>query len=317
MSQHIVSLGDLVLDVNLAVTLPVRPREHQEPSMYRVEPGGAANFMIMARHLGLAVSAAGTLGDDVFGEAILQPLRQAGINLDCVSAVPGSTTTLVIVLTDQKSGEHVFLGHYGEGEPVAYPAGLDARIDRADGMYMQGYTLAEARVVPLAQRALERAVVADVPIFLDAGPFLAQVPQDLIRWAVARSTVILTTEDEVPLISGGLSGYAAYRSLLDEGPHMLVIKQGPGGCLICTADWEQQVPGFSVPVVDTVGAGDCFDAGFVVAMLKGWDYQDAAILANAVGAAAVQKIGAGSNAPTRDEIQAVLYQAGYHMDVPC
>lgn len=54
MAGHVVSVGDLVLDVVLPVTLPVVGGKHQEPAFRRVEPGGAANFLFAARHMGCA-----------------------------------------------------------------------------------------------------------------------------------------------------------------------------------------------------------------------------------------------------------------------
>jgi sugar/nucleoside kinase (ribokinase family) len=317
MAFHVVSIGDLVLDIVLPVTLPVRPAGHQDVPLRRVEPGGAANFMIAARHLGLNVSAGGTVGADAFGVQILEPLRAEGVDTAHVVTTPGSTSTLVVVLTDQQTGEHTFIGHYGEGPEVPYPAGLDRRIAQANAVFIQGYTLAEKRVVPMALRAIEQAAANRVPVYLDVGPLMAQVSPDQIDWVVARTSLILMTKDEVPLISGGLHGQRAYTRLLDRGVDTLVIKQGPAGCAVVTCNWLDDVPGFRVPVVDTVGAGDCFDAAFVAGLLNGLTLWECGRLANAMGAVAVQKVGAGRNAPTCAEVMALLNQAGDRIQFKC
>lgn len=313
--MNVVSVGDLVLDIILPVTLPVTT--HQDAPSRRVEPGGAGNFMVAARRMGLEVSAVGAVGADVFGAQILDVLRQEGVDVTGVVAVPGSTTTLVIVLTDQRSGEHLFIGHYGEGPEVPYPNHVDKLIGKADALFIQGYTLAERRVVPMACRAIERAVSAKLPIYLDVGPFMAQVSSERIRWTVERADAILMTEDEVPLVSDGLSGAAAYNALLSQGVQTLVVKRGASGCLVVTPDTQQVVPGVEVKVVDTVGAGDCFDAAFVAGRLKGMSLRDSALLANAMGAASVQKMGAGRNAPTCADVKAVLSQAGVELNLLC
>ncbi len=313
--MKVVSVGDLVLDIILPVKLPITM--HQDVPTRQVEPGGAGNFMIAARHMGLEVSAVGAVGADLFGGQILDILRQEGIDTTAVVAVPGSTTTLVIALTDQESGEHVFIGHYGEGAEAAYPSHADELIARGDALFLQGYTLAEKRVAPMALRAVERAAAANVPIYLDVGPFMAQVPPEQIRWIVEYAAVLLMTEDEVSLVSAGMSGEAAYGHLMAQGTQILVVKRGASGCLIATPNMRDDVPGFKAEVVDTVGAGDCFDAAFVAARLRGLNLHDSALLANAMGAASVQKMGAGRNAPTCAEVRDILSQAGVELSFPC
>jgi sugar/nucleoside kinase (ribokinase family) len=313
--MKVVSVGDLVLDIILPVKLPVT--EHQDVPSRRVEPGGAGNFMIAARHMGLDVSAVGAVGADVFGAQILDILRQEGVDTTDVVAMPGSTTTLVVALADQHSGEHVFIGHYGEGPEVPYPPHVDELMSSAAALFVQGYTMAEKRVVPMALRAVERAAAVKVPIYLDVGPFMAQVPSERIRWIVERADVILMTEDEVPLVSEGLSGEAAYKQLLAAGAQTMVIKRGAAGCLLVTANLREDIPGFAAKVVDTVGAGDCFDAAFIAGRLSGLNLHDSALLANAMGAASVQKMGAGRNAPTCAEVKTILSEARVELDIPC
>ncbi len=317
MPKYVISIGDLVLDVILPARLPVLPAQHQQPVGRRLEPGGAASFLVATRRMGIDVSAAAAVGADPFGTLLVDMLNQEDIDTSYVQAIPGATTTLVIVLTDQESGEHVFIGNYGEGGDVPYPAGLDNEIDKAGALFMFGYTLAEKRVVPLAFRAMECAVSANVPVYFDAGPFLASVPEDLIRRTVRLTSLLLMTEEEIPLVASGRSGQAALSQLLGEGPSVLVIKQGAAGCKLVTKEGQWSVPGYPAKVVDTVGAGDCFDGAFVAGQLRGLDLYNSARLANAMGAAAVQKVGAGRNAPTCDEVMAVLQRAGEGINFQC
>jgi ribokinase len=65
-------------------------------------------------------------------------------------------------------------------------------------------------------------------------------------------------------------------------------------------------PGFKVKVIDTTGAGDSFDAAIIYGTLRGWNEQDTATLANAVGAVKVGKRGAGRNVPTLTELVSFL-----------
>lgn len=317
MIGQLLTVGDLVLDIIMPVTLPVRGGEHQAPAWRRTEPGGAANTIVTALNLGLAVAVTGTVGDDIYGAAILDPLRARGANLDHVLIMPGSDSTLVLTLTDPVSGEHVFIGHYGGGPEMTYPPGLDATIAQADAVFFSGYSLVEERIRRAVLRALDSAHRAGKPIYMDAGPLLTLADQQQVSWALARTGTLFLTEDETALVAGPQAVHD-YAGLLARGPHTLVIKRGARGCTILDASGALDVPAYPVAqIVDTVGAGDAFDAAFIAGRLAGLSPRDCGRLANATGAAAIQKVGAGTNAPTRAEIWQVIAEAGERLEWPC
>ncbi len=166
MTKRIVSIGRSGAGYHHAGAFSHSRRRTPEPprSPHRTRRI-AANFIVAARNLGIEVSAAGAVGDDAYGAQILAPLRERGVDLSSVVVTPGSTSTIVITLTDRQSGEHVFLGNYGEGPEIPYPKGLDARIDQADALFLSGYTLVEKRIVPMTLRAVEYAHKRDKPIY--------------------------------------------------------------------------------------------------------------------------------------------------------
>lgn len=318
MTRHVVSVGDLVLDVIMPVRLPVLPGAHQEIHGHRVEPGGAANFMIAARRMGLHVSAAGAVGSDVFGQHILATLEAEGVDVGCVSVLAQATSTLVIVLTDQQSGAHTFVGSYGNSAEAPYPPELDRRIQQADALFIEGYTLADQRTAMLGLRTIDEAQACGVPVYLDVGPFMGSAQPQHVQRAVAGTAVLLMTEDELPFVTGERDRDRAYQGLLAQGPHTLVVKHGEQGCTVITPDGRAYVPGYPVrAVIDTVGAGDCFAGAFLAGQLQGLGLVDSVRLANAMGAATVQKVGAGTNAPTCDEVLAVLARAGERIEFSC
>ena len=298
----------------LPVTLPVQPGRHQHTDQLRADPGGAGNVMIAARRLGLDVSAIGTVGDDPFGQQILNGLHAEGIDTRGVAIPPGSASTLVMVLTDPSSGEHVFVGHRGGG-PVIEPTEITrAVIASADALFVAGFALADARTLALAFASMAQARAAAIPVYFDPGPMLPREQPDTVRRGASLCDVLLLTEDEAAALLGT---QADHRRLLNEQTALAVVKAGRAGCTIVAADETRRYGGFPAQVMDTVGAGDCFDAAFIAARLKGWTVDDAAALANAAGAASVRKFGAGTNAPTCDEVNAVLAAADLPLHYPC
>jgi sugar/nucleoside kinase (ribokinase family) len=317
MSGHVLSVGDLVIDMIMPVSLPLLPAQHQNVDFLKIEPGGASNFMIAARHMGLRISSVGALGDDMFGTELLRILNDVGVETQQVYVEPDTRSTTVMVLTDQNTGQHVFIGHYGNGNEAPYTEAIDTLVASVDAVLIQGYTYYERRVVTMAMQTVTRAQELGVPVYLDIGPMMAQLTAERAQWAVSHANVVFLTEDEVPLAADGRTGQKAYQHLFGLGVEQIVLKQGAHGCSIITPSGSHHVPGFRVSVVDTVGAGDSFDAAYITGNLAGMDAHHSALLANAMGAACVQKVGAGRNVPTCAEVQAVLNANAVDLDFHC
>ena len=94
------------------------------------------------------------------------------------------------------------------------------------------------------------------------------------------------------------------------GPELVIVKLGADGCRVHRGAESVELSAVPVPVVDTTGAGDSLDAAVIYGYLSGMELQSLAVLANAAGAAKVQKRGTGRNVPTLAEIRAVLKRSG-------
>jgi len=101
---------------------------------------------------------------------------------------------------------------------------------------------------------------------------------------LAASHVVLPSGSEAELLAGVTGPEEACRALLQLGPKVVALKRGADGCSIFTADGKIDVPAYPVEAVDPTGAGDCFDAGFVVGLLEGLPLEQVGRLANASGA---------------------------------
>jgi sugar/nucleoside kinase (ribokinase family) len=116
----------------------------------------------------------------------------------------------------------------------------------------------------------------------------------------------LLSEPEARFLSPLEDRMELAQALLALGPSVVVLKLGGEGCLVATAEEIHHVPGFSVPVVDTVGAGDSFAPAFIAGWLRGGTLRNSAILANAMGALTVTQRGAGTRIPGRDRLLELL-----------
>ena len=254
--KTVISIGDLVADVIVQIpNLPVQAAQHQLARGISVEPGGAGNFLIAGARLGMRMQELGVIGDDLFGNAILAVLEREGVDTTGLVRQAGSTTTTVIVLADEM-GRHVFLGKYGAGPDLAYPENWAGKIRNADAIFLSGYTLQESRLTAACLRALEAAREVGVPVFFDPGPEMVRAGSDLRERVLALSQVILMTEEEIPLMTGGSGGLEAVPGLLSMGAELACVKRGRDGCVLFRAGERVEHPGYPVEVRDTAAAGD-------------------------------------------------------------
>jgi len=340
-APRIVAVGDLTADLIFEVTeLPIRVGDFQVAEEMHLEPGGSANLLILLSRLGASVAALGTLGTDLWGKQVFQALETEGVDVSLLRRE--GTTTVALVLVDAAGG-HSFLGSYGKGEPLV-PGDRERRIIAgADALFASGYSLAEARLRDLTLEALEVAGQRGVPRFFDPGPAFGTLTPDERQHALASSDILLLTEEELrDLFSTGvevLLGFgsadrtaaepaaefkvqspatpaATPQAAKSSRAHTVVVKRGAEGCRVHLEGAEgADVPGLPVTVRDTTAAGDCFDAGYIWAYLKGRSPGECARLANCAGAAAAEKLGGGRNVPTIEELREMISRSGGGIEI--
>lgn len=309
----VISIGDLVADLIVSIPqLPVEADVHQLVRQFRLEPGGAGNFLIAGTRLGMKMLAFGSIGDDIFGSAAMDILTEEGVDTCGVIVQSDTGSTTVIVLVDD-AGQHVFLGGYGEGPSIQLPESWINKLSESQAVFACGYTLQEKRLADAALEAMALAHQAGIPVFFDPGPEMQNATSEHISSVLESSDVILLTEEEIPLITGGREGVDGAAGILTYGPRLVCIKRGPEGCVILSDNTAIQHPGFSVTKRDTTAAGDSFAAAFIFAYLQEWSLDQVAAFSNAMGAAKVRKVGSGRQVPTADEVRSILKR--YNVDI--
>jgi ribokinase len=299
----LIGVGDLAADVIVSFpSLPVQKDDFSLADDFRIEAGGTASFLITAARLGAPAAAIGSVGSDVWGQEVSRILESEGVNLELIT--PSGSSTRALVLVD-RAGEHAFLGCFGKGDLQGMTAQHESVIRSAGALFASGYSLSEEHLAQLSLQSLRTAGEAGVLRAFDPGPAFAGLEQAIREEVLSLADVLLLTQEELQENTGGI------KSLLDRGINIIVVKLGAAGCEVHSASGEKiHCSGFQVPVVDTTAAGDSFAAGFLRALAAGLPLEDCALLANAVGAVKVQKLGGGRNVPTAGELQNLFAKHG-------
>ena len=266
---------------------------------FSTTPGGkGANQAVAVARLGYPVHMVGKVGDDVCGPALLQNLAAAGVNTAAIETTPGPSGLAPIFLSE--AGENAIVvvpGANGQVDP--------AFVDRhADLIRSAGMVLCQLEIpMETVSHLLALCAEAGVPVMLDPAP-AAELPKEV--WSQVAWFTPNETEAEFYL-GGSLTPEVDSQRLLNRGPQGVVLKRGAEGSYVARAEgnaaWVYPSP---VAAVDTVGAGDCFNGVFAVALLEGNHPWAAAHIASVAAAISVTRRGAQASMPTRADIKEFL-----------
>lgn len=305
----VIILGDLIADFSLRIArFPIQAQDLLKVAYIELGPGGATNVAISAARLGLAVACLGEVGDDRFGAVVLEGLQREGIDISQVVVTPQASTPVAGVIVDAR-GEPAYLGYPGSLQLTALPPAWRQPIQEAQALYADGW-VEHSGGRDIILEAFRLAHAAGVPTFFDPGPGNPALDNAWHCEVAALTTVLLATDDEASRLSGIEDPLTSARALLANGSQLVVIKRGEAGCLLLTREEMHISPGFPVEARDTTGAGDSLAGAVIYGYLRRLPLVALGTLANATGAAKVQKLGTGHNMPTRAEVWAVLERFG-------
>jgi len=275
--------------------------------------GAPAIFAVAAARLELSTAFIGAVGDDAFGR--LMEKRFAAERVDsCGLQYPAGFATGAAFVAYDDSGGREFVFHIrnaacGQLAANLIPIGL---FDGADWLHLSGSTIfLNENSRAACQRAMDLIVTQGGKISLDPNlrPELMPVDEASKSLApfLAAADLLLPTESEAQALTGESEISRAVQSLNAKQDAILALKRGPSGCSIWRDGRQLDIPGFVVKEIDPTGAGDCFSAAFIAGLEAGWSLEQVGHFANAAGALAVTQLGPMEGAPTRHEVEKLLF----------
>jgi sugar/nucleoside kinase (ribokinase family) len=295
------------LNADLVMTgLPSLPILGQEliGTGFQITLGGSSSITAARlAALGAAVEFVGRVGDDDLGRFLLRELQRFGVGAAHIQIMRDTTTDVTIALTYEH--DRALLTYPGlmptfDGAPIT-PELV------AGGAHLHvGSFFLQTGLQPELPRLFRLARAAGLTTSLDTGwdPQEQWMRNPRLEPTLAETDYFLPNESEAMALCGGEWNPPALAANVQG---TLVIKQGADGALALRAGFPDEpvtVPAFPVEVVDTTGAGDAFNAGFLYATVVDKDDLSGALrFAAACGAQAVTQVGGATNAPTAEEIR--------------
>lgn len=251
-----------------------------------------------AVRLGLRTAFIGLVGDDVFGHFMLEAMQSRGIETSACVVDPDVNTGMSIILA-RPDGDRAILTFMGSISELAVGHVDTAFFSRARHLHVGSYFLLD-QLRPLLPELFREARRLGLSTSLDTN----WDPRG--DWNVgellACCDLFLPNEMEARHISGQ-SNLSDALDVLSESVPTLAVKLGRQGGLVRRGETSFQLPPPPVDVVDTVGAGDSFDAGFLYGFLNHWPLERALRLALACGSLSTRVSGGTDAQPTLEEAE--------------
>ncbi len=283
---HLPQAGELVLTDHLELNIG----------------GCASNAGIDLARAGVNVAVVGCVGEDAFGQFIIDTLSQAGVDARSVRKLPrvGTSGTLIINVQGQDRRFVHMIGANGHVTAADIP--LD-RVRECKVLYVGGYLLMPA----LEQRGLAE-------VFRQARQWGVRTVLDVVlpgreefgsrlNELLPHTDVFLPNTDEAAIITGLTDPRAQAEHFHRAGAATVVITCGGDGTYLLNDRQRLFAPAHQVPFVGGTGAGDAFDAGYIVGLLAGGDARQCLAWGSALGASCVRSISATESVFNRAEAE--------------
>jgi ribokinase len=301
----VIVFGSINIDL-VATTprLPVAGETILGKEFFQAPGGKGANQAVALAKLGIPTHMVGRVGADNFGQALIANLQKTGVNTDSIIIDKDISSGVALITVDDA----------GENQIIVVP-GANGRVNQEDISRLslllpQATALLLQLEVPIDTviAAAQAGRDANITVILDPAPAQSHLPDELYP------LVDIITPNEVEAsqlvgfkVAGEATAAQAAAILLQRGVKCAMIKLGAKGVYCATATESFFIPAFPIQAVDTVAAGDAFNAGLAAALIQQLPLRQAVTWGAAAGALAATKRGAQASLPDKLTLEEFLH----------
>jgi ribokinase len=303
--REIVVIGRINVDVVMQVGRIPAKNEHVTSKQGLISFGGSAsNFAAQAARLGVRTGIVGCVGDDLYGQQALKDLSNAGVDTSSVLVLDNQPTG-IFFLAEQKNGDRVVVSEPGANRFLEKHVLDEDLLAKSTVVHLAG-------AFPMMTSRIQEVSTANGMIFsFDPGRAAGSLD---FKSILRRTDLLFLNQGELRKYFKINPNEKALKSLARTIPGIVVVKKGKRGAAATDGFEYCTSPVFDVPVVDTLGAGDAFAAGFVTAWTRSERIEQALHVGNAVAALTITKKGAQNGQPKMDETARLLKKNGVSID---
>lgn len=258
--------------------------ELQGPTIQRGGP--TANALNVLTRFGCKVALMSVIGDDSYGDLLLEELQTEGIDTSLVVRKQGQNTQISLIPVEKNTGKRTVFWSRG---PVGSLSDLqidpeiaqNSRLIHTDDIYV-------APAIEIIKAAKKSGVLVSV----DLGSL-----QPGVEKLKGNVDLLITSLEFMKDYTGEEDPRVGIRKLLDFGAEVTTVTLEEMGSITVYDDETIEIPAYSIDAVDTTGCGDVFHGSFIYAWLQGWDIMRTLHFATAAAAISTRSLGASTGLP--------------------
>ncbi|MGZ7095857.1 MAG: carbohydrate kinase family protein [Methanobacterium sp.] len=255
--------------------------------------GSAANTIIGLSRLGIKTGFIGKISNDDDGKLLLHNLKREGVNTENVVITEGRSGN-VLGFVDE-DGERALYVDSGVNDRIKFN---EINLDYLNNLRVLHLTSFVSNSIEAQKQAMEE-ISKGITVSFDPGRIYVEKGVNYIRDILDRTNIILINEVELKHLIGNKFPTCKQKAevLLDYGIEIIVVKRGNKGSYVTDGDKSHNIKPFNVNCIDSTGAGDAFNAGFIYGFIKGKDLKESCIMGNFVAGSCIEMEGAIKGLP--------------------
>jgi sugar/nucleoside kinase (ribokinase family) len=267
--------------------------------------GSAANTMVGLAQYGGSAFFSGKIGGDMSGALYRESMAEVGVDFDVEPANGAPTGTCLVLVTPD--GERTMQTSLGAAAEIDVPDVDGDRIAASRFVYVEGYLFGSPTGAKAATATMQAAKQAGVTVSLTlSDPGMAEHFIEPFRNATRKYVDLLFCNQFEAMIYAGVQDREEALKVLGQDSPRVFMTCGGDGSLVYDNGEITRVPGYSVPVVDTTGAGDIYASGVLYGLANGMDNATSGKLGSFASARIVSRMGPRLSERLGDHISAIL-----------
>ena len=309
----VIAIGEILVDF-----IPNEIAVLKDLDSFQKCPGGApANYIVGLACLGVDVAFIGKVGDDPFGEYLREVLISESVDTtNLVKAKNGERTTLAFVYFDAEMDRDFFFYRKNAADINLTSEEIKSDLFReVSYLHFGSVSLTDEPIRSATFQAIDLCKQRGGKVCFDPNirTSLWETKEEMraqIELALEKVDIFLPSQNELEFFYNEkeFDEQKAVNDLFEKYPlELVVVKKGKEGCLIKERSGHfLTIPSFDVEIIDTTGAGDGFNVGFIFGLLNDLSLEEAGIIGNAIGALVIQKKGAMTSLPNKNDLEEFL-----------
>jgi ribokinase len=262
--------------------------------------GSAANTMVSLARLGRKVGFIGKIGRDSEGRMLTEDFGKEGVDTKGIITAKHGRSGKVMGFVD-KYGQRALYIDPGVNNAISFQ---EIDIGYASNTHFLHLSSFAGDKSFEAQKKLLEKLPEEVKVSFDPGALYSRFGMVKLRTIIDKTYLMMPNAGELAALTGETDYKIGARLLFDKGVRVVAVKLGSNGCYVTDGKEGQAVEPYRVKVVDTTGAGDAFDAGFILGLLLRKSLYKAGKIGNFVASRCIATMGARPGLPTLGVLKA-------------